>query len=87
MRRSRPPVYRGKPLARGFKAGARKHWKKQKLASILHFRRQTEEELKAPEFGELTQEWEFITESSAHGTSDAFFLMTEDNYTLIAEQT
>lgn len=45
MRRSRPAVYRGKPIARGFKSSGRKHWKKQKLASIMHFRRQPEEEV------------------------------------------
>jgi len=44
-RRSRPPVYRGKNIARGFKRDGRKHWKKQRLAAILHFRRQPEEEV------------------------------------------
>ncbi len=66
---------------------SRIHWRKQKALAVRHFRRQTEEELVEPTFAQFTTEWEFITEGSIKGSSDtSTFLITEDNYTLIAEQ-
>jgi len=71
-RRSRPPVYRGKNIARGFKRDGRKHWQKQRLAAILHFRRQPEEEISlADDNKEETYVYELVLEDNS-------LLITED---------
>ncbi len=77
MRRSRPPVYRGKNIVRAKPANGRKHWKKQKLASILHFRRQPEEEVALIEDNYMhTYVLEALMEDGA-------FFRTEDNAQII----
>jgi hypothetical protein len=71
-RRSRPPMYRGKSLAGKRPTNGRKNWQKQKLATVLHFRRQPEEEVALIEANaQHTYVIEALTESGAFFLTEA----------------
>jgi hypothetical protein len=78
MRRSKPPVYRGKSVVKRMPTGGTLQWKKQKLLTVLHFRHQPEEEVALVQIDNNaynTYVYELLMEDGA-------FILTEDGATL-----